>query len=101
MVQLPRLGLIKLKETSKLQGKVLSATITKEADRWYVSLPVEREITKPNPIQGEAIGIDVGLTSFATLSKERFKLMRDTKPDILKKVHEMIQMKSPIERRVH
>jgi putative transposase len=42
--------------------------MTKEADRWFVSLAVEKEIANPKPIRGEAIGIDVGLTSFATLS---------------------------------
>lgn len=67
-IQLPRLGKINLKEASKLKGKILSATITKEADRWFVSLAVEKEIASPQPIQGEAIGIDVGLTSFATFS---------------------------------
>ena len=56
-VQLPRLGIVKLKETSKLQGKILSATISREADRWFVSLAVEKEIETPQPIQGEAVGI--------------------------------------------
>ena len=35
-----------------MQGKILSATITKEADRWFVSLTVEQEIADPQPIQG-------------------------------------------------
>jgi putative transposase len=34
-VQLPRLGFIRLKETPKIQGRILSATIIREADRWY------------------------------------------------------------------
>ena len=32
-VQLPRLGFIQLKETSKVEGKILSATVSREADR--------------------------------------------------------------------
>ena len=67
-VQLPRLGIINLKEASKLKGNILSATIAREADRWYVSFTVECEIAEPEPVQGEQIGIDVGLTSFATFS---------------------------------
>lgn len=67
-VQLPRLSSINLKEASKLKGKILSATISKEADRWFVSLAVEREIEIPQPILGKTIGIDVGLTSFAAFS---------------------------------
>ena len=67
-VQLPRLGSIRLKEVSKFQGKILSATLSREADRWYVSLTVEEERQEVQPVQGETIGIDMGLTSFATLS---------------------------------
>lgn len=67
-VQLPRLGLIRLKETPKIQGRILSATIVREADRWYVCFPVVMNRPDPQPIQGEAVGIDLGLTSFAKLS---------------------------------
>jgi len=67
-IQLPRLGTISLKETSKLKGKILSATVIKEADRWFVSLAVEREVANPMPVDGKPIGIDVGLTSFAVFS---------------------------------
>lgn len=67
-VQLPRLGLIGLKEFPKVKGKILSATVSREADRWYVCLTVEREIVEPKPIRGEVIGIDLGITAFATFS---------------------------------
>ena len=68
-VQLPRLGKIKVKEeTRKFKGRILSATVSREADRWYVSLAVEVEIPDPAPVEGEPIGIDVGLNHFAVLS---------------------------------
>jgi len=67
-VQLPRLGLIRLKEIPKVRGKILSATITREADRWFVSLSVQMVRPDPTPVQGDAVGIDLGLTCFATLS---------------------------------
>jgi len=67
-IQLPRLGTIRLKEVPKIRGRILSATISREADRWYVSISVEIDCTEPQPIQGDVIGIDLGLTSFATLS---------------------------------
>lgn len=67
-IQLPRLGLIRLKEIPKVLGKILSATLVREADRWYVSLAVIMERSDPQPIQGEAVGVDLGLSSFATLS---------------------------------
>jgi len=65
-VQLPRLGKLRLKEVPVTTGRILSATASKEAGTWFVSLAVETEI--PVPIQGEIVVIDLGLTAFATLS---------------------------------
>ena len=68
-VQLPRLGKIKVKEeTRKFKGRILSATVSREADKWYVSLAVEIEVHDPMPVDGEKVGIDCGLTHFAVLS---------------------------------
>jgi putative transposase len=67
-VQLPRLGILRLKESTHVEGKILSATISREADRWYVSITLEEEIESPLPICGDPIGIDLGLTSFLTTS---------------------------------
>jgi putative transposase len=67
-IQLPRLGFINLKEKPKVQGRILSATIGREANRWYVSLAVELERAEPKPVQGPAVGIDLGLSCFAALS---------------------------------
>lgn len=67
-VQLPRLGKIKLKEISSVKGKILSATVTKEADRWYVSITVEEEMPTPKPIIGPPVGIDLGIQTFLTQS---------------------------------
>lgn len=69
-VQLPRLGVIRLKEEPEVQGRILSATVSREADRWYVSLTVEVDLPEPEPVQGPAVGIDVGLAHFATVVQE-------------------------------
>ncbi len=37
-IQLPRLGTIRLKEVPKIRGRILSATVSREADRWFVSI---------------------------------------------------------------
>jgi putative transposase len=79
-VQLPRIGLVKTKERAdKLVGliqakkaRILSATISREAGRWYVSLTceVERPDPKPKEVRSEedVVGVDLGLSSFAVLS---------------------------------
>ena len=69
-LQLPRLGKLRLKETpTRIKGKILSATVSRQADRWFVSITVEEEIDAPPPVQGKNMGIDLGLTSFLTTSE--------------------------------
>lgn len=68
IVQLPRLGVLRTKEGTRVTGRILSATVTREADRWFVSLTVEGHRLEPPPVMGPVIGMDVGLSWFATLS---------------------------------
>ena len=68
-VVLPRIGKVRVKEaTGKFRGRILSATVTREADRWFVSLAVEAERAEPTPVRGEPAGVDLGFRSFAVLS---------------------------------
>jgi putative transposase len=68
-VRLPRLGAIRTKErTEKFRGRILSATLRREADRWYVSLTVQVERPEPEPLLGPVVGVDLGLNSFAVIS---------------------------------
>lgn len=71
-IQLPRLGRIRLKERGYLpfdnpKIRILSATVTERAGRWFVSLQVEEEVETKEPIQ-EIGGADVGINALATLS---------------------------------
>jgi putative transposase len=76
-VQLPRIGILKSHEsTRKLarrleQGtaRILSATISRQADRWFVSFTVEVERSVPSS-NGKAtvVGVDVGICHLAVLS---------------------------------
>ncbi|MGD9395300.1 MAG: RNA-guided endonuclease TnpB family protein [Candidatus Thorarchaeota archaeon] len=67
-VQLPRLGRIRLKEEPSVGGRILSATVTRKADRWFVSLTVEEDIPNPEHRESQPIGVDLGLKKLATLS---------------------------------
>ena len=68
-VTLPRVGCVRTKETTeKFRGRILSATVSREADRWYVSLAVEVEHDDPQPVEGPVVGVDLGLKSFAALA---------------------------------
>jgi len=68
-VTLPRIGSIRVKESmEKFRGRILSATVRHEAERWFVSLCVERDRPDPKPVLGPVVGIDLGLDCFAVLS---------------------------------
>ncbi len=69
-VQLPRLGKLRLKEKPNLATsfRILNATVSKTADRWYVSLTIEEIQQSVIPTVCEPLGIDTGLKAFITTS---------------------------------
>jgi putative transposase len=54
-------------EKLRFQGKILSAVVSYRAGWWFVSISVEIEHEVPTH-RGEAVGIDLGLKTLATLS---------------------------------
>jgi putative transposase len=76
-VLLPRLGVLRVSEdTAKLSQRmqagicrITSASINREAQRWYVSFRVECKDgpSKPRPPR-DVVGVDVGINALATLS---------------------------------
>ena len=67
-IRIPKLGWVRMRETLRFSGKVHSATVSRVADHWYVSLSVELSET-PKPCESqEGIGVDLGINRLATLS---------------------------------
>lgn len=68
-IQLPRLGKVKLSEQNYLpaNSKVLSATVSHKAGKFFVSLQVEEE-HKPLKKTKKVIGVDLGIKTLATCS---------------------------------
>ncbi len=74
VVQLPRLGRLRLKEAGYLPTEgvtVLAATVSEKAGRWFVSIQVRQEVSGPVKAAGEPIGIDLGIKSLAVTSDDR------------------------------
>ncbi|MHA1480359.1 MAG: RNA-guided endonuclease InsQ/TnpB family protein [Candidatus Thorarchaeota archaeon] len=69
-IQLPRIGKIRIKEQkpSYYRGRILSVTVSRRANKWFVSVTVEEEIEDPQPVAGYAVGVDLGIKTLATLS---------------------------------
>jgi len=67
-IKLSKIGSVKLSENLRFTGKLISATVTRRAKHWYVSVCIETEI---NPITHEnqgVVGVDLGIESLAVLS---------------------------------
>jgi putative transposase len=70
-VKLPRLDWLRLKEHSyiPIDGvHILSATVSEQAGRWFVSIQVQEEIPDPTPARAEPLGVDLGIKSLAVCS---------------------------------
>ncbi|MGF6960727.1 RNA-guided endonuclease InsQ/TnpB family protein [Paraburkholderia youngii] len=64
---LPKMGYIRYRNSRTVRGEVRSATVSLRAGRWYVSILTACEVEQAIP-KGPAVGIDVGVSRFATLS---------------------------------
>lgn len=80
-VKIPTLGWIRLKEFGYIPTNsiVKSGTVSQKANRYYVSILVEKEDLKVSKCTNEGIGIDLGIKDFAICSdKKKFKNINKT-----------------------
>jgi putative transposase len=69
ILHLSKIGDIRIRLHRVLEGTPKTATISKKADGWYVSIACKVE-EEPLPKTGKDVGIDVGIENFATLSDD-------------------------------
>ena len=69
-IKIPKLGWVKLTESLRFSGKIVSATVSRIADKWFVSIQVQMEKSplKVSKNQADAVGVDLGVSRLATLS---------------------------------
>ena len=68
-IWIPSLGLVRLKENLRFEGKINSATISRQADRWFASVQVsigESKIKKTS--SRKKVGVDLGINKAVFLS---------------------------------
>ncbi len=64
---LPKLGWLRMRFSRNVLGAVKNVTVSASCGKWFVSVQTEREVEQPIP-HGDAVGIDLGVARFATLS---------------------------------
>ena len=71
-VRIPKLGWVRMHEALRFDGKIMSATVSRKADRWFISLDVETPDFKLSAAENQGventIGLDLGVIDFVTLS---------------------------------
>jgi len=64
---LPKLGWLRYRNSREALGELRNVTVSLSGGRWFVSIQTRREMEAPVP-QGGAVGIDLGIARFSTLS---------------------------------
>jgi len=67
-LELSRIGRVRVRWHREIVGEIKTCTIKKKADGWYVCFAVEEPEVKPIPIPENPVGIDLGASTYATLS---------------------------------
>jgi len=71
-VKIPNLGWVKMREYLRFSGKIYSATVSRTANKWFVSFNMEVSSNPPARKNQAAVGIDLGINHFATLDNGVF-----------------------------
>lgn len=69
-IRLPKIGWVRMREALRFEGKILGATVSRSADRWFVAIQVEVPDAQfyRKRTAHDITGVDLGLKAAATLS---------------------------------
>ena len=66
-IQVPKIGKLRTYERLPQPEKIKSVTISRQADRWFISFRIDLEIQESNNLDS-VVGVDLGVKQLATLS---------------------------------
>ncbi|OYO26561.1 RNA-guided endonuclease TnpB family protein [Janthinobacterium sp. PC23-8] len=69
---LPKLGWLRYRNSRDILGELRNVTVSQSGGKWFASIQTQREVEQPLPTATTAIGIDVGVARFATMSDASF-----------------------------
>jgi putative transposase len=68
VVYLPKVGWIPFYKSRGIVGTIRNVTVSRNGKHWFVSIQTEQEVSDPVHASDSAVGIDMGVKRFATLS---------------------------------
>jgi putative transposase len=67
-IRIPLLGWVRMRESLRFAGKIQTATVSRRAHTWHISLTVETDDLPARSESQAAVGVDVGLNHLAVFS---------------------------------
>jgi putative transposase len=68
-IRIPKLGWVRMRETLRFAGRIVSASVARVAGHWYVSITVDASDSPLPPAENQGpVGVDLGIKALATLS---------------------------------
>lgn len=72
-IRIPHIGWVRMRESLRFSGKVMSAVISKSGTRWFASITIElseaaNQLKSTQTKNQGVVGVDLGVSSLATLS---------------------------------
>lgn len=68
VIKIPKLGWVKYRHSRAVKGKIKNVTISRKSGEYILSIQTEREVAEVVHESKTAVGIDLGVVNFATLS---------------------------------
>jgi len=98
-VKIPNLGLVNLRENIRFDGKIMNATVSKIADKWFISFCIKPSMSYFEPCKNQAsVGIDLGIKSLVTLSNGLFV---DSPKPLKKYLRKIKRVSRQLSKKVH
>ena len=67
-IKIPKVGWVGFHKSREIEGVVKNATISYKAGNWFASLQTEQEVADKVHVKTDAVGLDMGVKFFASLS---------------------------------
>jgi putative transposase len=68
LIHLPKAGAVKMRQELRFQGRLISATVSRRAGRWFVAVLVDVPHSPPPHENQACVGVDLGINRLATCS---------------------------------
>ena len=69
---MPKLGWLRYRNSRDVLGELRNATVSQSGGKWFVSIQTQHDIEATVAVSTRAIGVDVGIARFATMSDETY-----------------------------